>query len=550
MLASCGPHPEGQLAVIGVVQSETGGAVANATVRLGNTNVTTDARGNYKVPYSGKATDIVAVRFEATGYAEASRRIDLSKTTNLPVKLRPVDSVTTITLPSGDQNVLLHVSRAGSAADLTFYADALVNPAGNVVSGAATVSLTYWSPAESAVNAPGLLRAAYPDGSPGDDKPRNLLSYGMVDIDVRQNGEKLQVASGKSLKLVITTTQERRDALASTQTLLRGPTLWTLNPNSGLWEEDTGDSTFDVTTGEMVATLHHLSSKNADEPFEGDVGTSGCMRGRILGACGQPVANVTAVFDLDLGSATSPPGNVNASGVSGSDGVYKFNVGVSGHDSYFASASYTDAAGFVHKTDTNQSQLPAGMLRTTGSSSAIQPNAGRVPGVVITCSDASGQCPNPTCQCYNDVADSTCLANLQKTNPDITDRNPCWTSPLGTNVLGACYDDLLTGGTTDWKMNLVYNNGWTPGTLCQNCWPAVDLVFKDLPGDQTPGCTGPNCCPALAPPGSYTVCQDATSPYRKNAGDPCGPQDTCCGPQPLVCLDKLCVPISDPTPAR
>lgn len=540
--------------ISGTVVSTTGKTIVGAQITVNGRSVLSDKDGIFVLASAADADTYVGVQVKASGYPEAVRRVLMPSDSqaNLQFTLRPVDQSQTFALPTDATPATFSINRGVAGAALSIPAAALVDPQGNVATGNANMNLTFWSPDDDMSTVPGALRASGSNQDPRDSSPIGLLSYGMVDIDIEQNGNKLQVAPNAALSLVLQTTDARRDALANrTSDTTKVPVLWTLNPNTGLWDEDVGDSTYDKATGKLTATLHHLSTKNSDEPYNASgplVGDSGCITGRAYGQCGQPLPN--AVITMNVANTTAGigvPGNWVYT--TDSTGTFKANVTPSGHNNYFASAVWNG-----HTTDMTQSPVdPSLQFFSTAPATPTYP---RLTFVAITCSDKSGQCQNAACSCFNDPSDpGGCLEALEAADPvNVYDYNPCWVNPLGSNWLGPCYDDQLTGN----PLNAHYNSVWENqkiGTLCSNCWPILDMVFKDVAGDQSAECSGlgangQGCCPKVPPPGTYNVCNDSTSPHRKILGDLCSADsDTCCGPQGafgLVCADNLCVPNTDP----
>ena len=556
VFAACGGSTSATLAagLTGAVVSTAGNNIAGAQVTVNNRTVSTDSDGAFVLESADDANTYVGVRVKAPGFPESVRRVLMPTSGQAEIRftLRPADQSQTFALPTGDQPAVFKLNRGVAGAVLTIPTASLVDVHGNIATGNANMNLTFWSPDDDMTTSPGMLRASDPNRDPRDDSPINLLSYGMVDIDVEQDGNKLQVAPGAALSLILQTTAGRRDALATRPAdITTGPTLWTLNPNTGLWDEDVGDSTFDITTGQLVATLHHLSTKNSDEPytFSGPpTGNTGCITGRAYGACGQPLSNVVVTLNI-ANSAAGPGIPANLQYVTDSTGSYKANVTPAGHNNYFASATWNGHS-------TNMSQSPVDPKLQFISWSPASPTYPRLIFVPMTCSDKSGSCQNQACSCFDNTSDpGGCMEAMEAADPaDVNGYNACWVNPLGSNWLGACFDDVITGSSVDTHYNTVWDNHKL-GSLCSNCWPILDMVFKDVAGDQSQGCTGAGangqgCCPAVTAAGVYSVCNDLTSAHRKGLGDICAvATDTCCGPTGalgLQCADNVCVPFEDP----
>ena len=556
LLTACDSTSSSELSpgIAGSVVSSAQASIAGAQVTINGRSTVTGSDGAFALDSAEDANTYVALRVKAPGYPEAVRRVLMptSGQATLQFTLRPVDQNQTFTLPTGTQNAVFRINRGVAGATLTIPAASLIDVHGNIATGDANINLTFWSPDDDMETAPGNLRASDRSRNPRDESPILLLSYGMVDIDIEQDGNKLQVAPGAALPLVLQTTAERRDALATRPaSITTGPTLWTLNPNTGIWDEDVGDSNFDVTTGELVATLHHLSTKNCDEPYTlsgPPTGNTGCITGRAYGACGQPLANAVITLNVSYSNAGwGIPANVSYT--TDSSGNFKADITPAGHNTYYASAVWKGHT-------TNITQSPKDPTLDFVSYSPATPTYPRVVFVPLNCSDASGACQNDACSCFNDPSDpGNCMEALEAADPaDVNGYNVCWINPLGSNWLGACYNDTLTGSSIDSHYNAVWKNHKV-GSLCSNCWPILDMVFKDVAGDQSSGCTGAGangngCCPAVTAPGTYNICTDTTSIHRKNLGDICSTaSDTCCAgasSATLECSDNICVPNSDP----
>jgi hypothetical protein len=86
-----------------------------------------------------------------------------------------------------------------------------------------------------------------------------LVSYGMVKVDLAVNGKKVQPTDGKPAKLTFPVPEKFKD-----NTPAEIP-LWSFNEQTGLWEEE-GLATYDSAKDVYTGTVKHFSWVNLDYP--------------------------------------------------------------------------------------------------------------------------------------------------------------------------------------------------------------------------------------------------------------------------------------------
>ncbi len=158
---------------------------------------------------------------------------------------------------------------AKDGAKFTVAGSALIDGAGKTVSGAVQVAMTPVDISKNSVLAfPGQFA-----GITADAGRTNLVSYGTVEFILTQNGNRLQLAPGKSA--VIEIPAYANAAIDGTALAAAAPIpVWSLDETTGQWvQEGTGTvvvSPNSPTGWSLQATVGHFSWWNMDAPIDGD----------------------------------------------------------------------------------------------------------------------------------------------------------------------------------------------------------------------------------------------------------------------------------------
>ncbi|MCA9527919.1 MAG: carboxypeptidase regulatory-like domain-containing protein, partial [Myxococcales bacterium] len=199
-------------------------------------------------------------------------------------------------------------------------AGGLVLAVGGSVEGMVDVHLTPLDPTK-----PDELTAGTDAFAGRDEGGRVTLleSYGMVDVTIRQDGQKLQVAPGQTLEIRIPAPEGVTDPPATMP-------LWSLDEASNVWVQE-GEATWDADAGVYVGQIGHMSMWNCDQPA-----SATCITGHVADADGAslPGARITA-RGTDYNGSTSA--------VAGDDG--RFYVAVRKDSSVAVLASHAAGGG-------------------------------------------------------------------------------------------------------------------------------------------------------------------------------------------------------------
>jgi len=256
-------------AIEGSVKDVSGKPIQGVQVLCGSYTGPTDETGHYLLRVDAGDDQIVV--FFCPGYITCSRRVHVyeGQVTYLPVIMKaeaPARTANTAgeTTITGERN-----------ASITIPEGVLVDASGNPVTGNVGVHLTPYDPGipEELSAYPGDLRGLDVTG-----QTVTLVTYGLMDVTIRQNGEQLQIRDGQTITIRVPapTSGEKPDTAA----------VWIYNAQAGLWlQSEYGDAAYDADTNTYVAAIGHLSPCNIDQPI-----LPTCIWGLVKDAENNPVA--------------------------------------------------------------------------------------------------------------------------------------------------------------------------------------------------------------------------------------------------------------------
>lgn len=493
-----------------VSDSTTQAALSNVTVSAlaGTTTATTDASGNFSLVIEANDTDVVVLKAQNANYAPQYARVasDASMNpngTNILNKsvlfaLRPVDKLVEIALPKGsDPAVSVDVEGADAKSTLSIPADSLVLENGAIAQGNVTVALTYWHPYEERADIPAALAAL----NPNDNTQVSLRTWGMTDIQITQDDQTLQVATGKTLALSWQLAQLDANSLVGVDiTDSWIPSLWFLDTHQALWIQQGNVKSqalsYDGNTHTFVAQLPHLSTWNLD-----NIRTpTGCLQGSVVTDKNRPVT----LSEMKLWYA-----GINY--IAGWDTAlmaYDFTTDASGNFCLNTIGTSTSGWDNANKTYYLQGGLPT------------EP-------YFISFHDPKDSACNPlnfdylsSCQnAQNDICFTDAKYWLKTFNKTASGANKC---QLKTATIASCHVCAGTAIDPNEKCRIPPEHDGGEGTN-------VSLISG--------GCTDL---------GSIVVPTPKVCPTNDGSQGQACTTDLCCQ-KGLVCLDYLCVPPSDPT---
>lgn len=276
-------EPEPITALFGVVRDSGGTPLSGVSVSGGGATALTDAQGAYVLAAS--SADQVHVSFQATGYVPTVREVDVRDGSPTATHVALVPEAPAVTMDS-TVGGLVDGERGAQAMVVQ---DSLVDGDGAVVTGMVDVHLTPIDP--SVLGEVSAVSGNYRADSGGSTVM--LESFGMLDVTIRQDGKKVQIAEGQTMEVQI-------PAPAGGGTPPDTVALWSFDEESDRWVEE-GTATYDQASGTYTATITHMSPWNCDAVAE-----STCITGLVLDGDGEPLVGAAiSTSGIDYSGSSS-----------------------------------------------------------------------------------------------------------------------------------------------------------------------------------------------------------------------------------------------------
>jgi len=257
------------------VQDAQGSPVTGAVVKAQDKEVEVNARG--MVLLEELTSNSFVLRVDSPGFVPHAREVTLEADASSAVAIR--------LMPQGppqrfDTSQASQVRSGGIKVSLP--AGSLRDVEGNPVTGPADMYIAPIDPTTDAIRAaPGPLVGI----SAGNGEQVPLESFFMAEINIRQNGQPLQLAEGAKATLEFPIPAAIHDRAPVGSSI----PAWWFDTQRGAWrEEGAGVVTESASEpGKRVWTVQvgHFTSWNADKPFE----RSTCIKVKVLDPKGKPV---------------------------------------------------------------------------------------------------------------------------------------------------------------------------------------------------------------------------------------------------------------------
>jgi hypothetical protein len=258
--ASSPPSGSGPTATVAVTVIDTQGRfVAGAQVTSPSGSASSDAGGVASLPVATGSEQVLVV--SKAGFAEQVKPLTVPNG-------RSADLLR-VMLIEREAAVAIDAIEAGGSASgrdgvmVTFPAGALVDGAGNAVTGTIQMQMT-------PVDVSAIAAAAFPGafaGVPTGGVRGDIISYGTAELLPLQNGQKLQLAAGETAQIelpIYAGVHQNGTPVAIGDTIA----LWSLNTTTGVWtQEGTGTvvaSAASPSGRALRATISHFSWWNGD----------------------------------------------------------------------------------------------------------------------------------------------------------------------------------------------------------------------------------------------------------------------------------------------
>ncbi len=282
--------------ILGIVIDEEGQPIKDANVTFNGVTKTTDANGVYQfkdVEVSDRHSNI---RIKKDGYFDGSRAFMTNRKASISLK---------VILLKKDFDQSFNSNTGGSLKEsninVEFPSDGIVvESTGEKYAGQVNVAIKYMDPNSETIfdEMPGNL-----SGLNSSQAEVILTTYGMVSIEMQStNGQKLQIASGKKVKMSNKVPNELLDKAPSTIP------LWYFDESLGYWIEE-GEA--HLVNDSYVGEVGHFSCWNYD--LQDPAVT---LKGRVIERNGNPVPNATVEIYGEAGLRASR-GNTDDAGYFG-----------------------------------------------------------------------------------------------------------------------------------------------------------------------------------------------------------------------------------------
>ncbi|WP_407571308.1 PKD domain-containing protein [Deinococcus altitudinis] len=268
-LTACAPPPvppapppvTTMVTLSGTVRSTVGVPIAGVTVSVvgGTPSARSDAKGHVSLPLGTGQT--VTLKLQKPGFTEQFKVVNVAASARAgSFRAEMLQRQPARILPKVEAGGKA-VSRDGVLVELP--ANALVNAAGQAVTGSVNVTMTPVNVVNDEVGAfPGRFEGASAGGA-----TTPLVSYGTVEYEFTQNGQELNLAPGKAAQIEMPFYARKHPDGSAVKAGDSVP-LWSLNERTGLWQQEgTGSvvaSGMSPTGLALRATVSHFSWWNID----------------------------------------------------------------------------------------------------------------------------------------------------------------------------------------------------------------------------------------------------------------------------------------------
>lgn len=267
---------------IGKINDQYGDPIPNVTVKIGNSQTTTDTNGVFIINQANVHERFAYITATREGYMSGSRAM-------VPTDGKNIVNITMVTSGFVSETIA-----SGETSEVTFSNTATVtfdgafsDENGNAYSGNVTVSTYHIRPSmpNMATIMPGML---YAEDASGNETV--LDSYGMLNVELRgAGGQKLQIASGHTAQIAMKIDNAQ---LASAPATIP---LWHFDDEKGYWKEE---GTATRQGDRYVGTVSHFSWWNCDANFP-----LSRLTFKVKDQQGNPVPNASIQLSMPGGSS-------------------------------------------------------------------------------------------------------------------------------------------------------------------------------------------------------------------------------------------------------
>ncbi len=240
--------------VIGEVVNEFGEPIADATVTLGSTVLTTNTFGFFKIDNTVMNQKGTFIQVEKAGYFLSGRRFYPSEGEQTRIR---VELLTKTFDQSFASSAGATINIPDNGGTIVFQPNSIRVEGGGNYTGTVNVAVRYLNPTAQSTLAqmPGAL-----EGVNQSNEETGMITYGMVAVELEgESGEKLNIDEGYTATLNVNLpTEIQADAPAEIP-------LWSFNYTYGIWVEE---SSAILENGVYTGEVTHFSFWNCDDPVD------------------------------------------------------------------------------------------------------------------------------------------------------------------------------------------------------------------------------------------------------------------------------------------
>lgn len=251
--------------ISGIIVDSSGAPLADATVKMGNTVITTDSAGGYRfdIPTLNTSTKTVVFAKKA-GYLSTARELVLipNQSYTLDVTLSPDQVITAFDSSTGINDLLVEGATVSIPAGGVSYAD------GTPFIGTVNIAANYYHP-DSIEGAQSFAQPSMGQNADGSNQT-GLVTVGVVDVKLTDP------ATGNELNLTEGTSATLTYPAASTDQDLESIPLWYYDEEKMIWVKD-GNANRQA-DGSYRGEVSHFTLWNLDIPLsQGKALVEGCI---------------------------------------------------------------------------------------------------------------------------------------------------------------------------------------------------------------------------------------------------------------------------------
>lgn len=238
----------------GQLTNDQGLVVADAEVRIGSKQTTTDQEGLWSIDNATVVKDQAFIQFAAADHHRGSRTllVEAGEKYEIDVEMLQFNGGVSVDAATGGTATV-----AGTNASVSFLAGAFAKTDGTPYTGTVRVEAAYLDPNSPTIGnrMPGDLRATTAAGD-----ARLLISYGMMSVELFDDaGNELQLADGQRATLTLPVEGE------AANTAPESIPLWFFDEATAQWIEE---GTATLQNGSYVGEVSHFTFWNCDIPTE------------------------------------------------------------------------------------------------------------------------------------------------------------------------------------------------------------------------------------------------------------------------------------------